>query len=358
LRIYGIPVYERVNKHANQKEEHLMKAIQARAPFGLDNLNPADIADAPAPRPGEISVRIRASSLNYHDYAVVMGMIPPADGRIPMSDGAGEVTAIGLGVSDYSVGDFVVSTFFPFWLDGTPPNDTFTRVPGDGLDGYAREAVTAPTSWFTHAPKGYSHAEAATLTCAGLTAWRALIVDGGIKPGATVLVQGTGGVSVFALQMAKAIGCTVIATSSSDEKLVRMKELGADHLINYKTTEAWGAKVQEITGGVGVDHVVEIGGSGTLDQSIIAARNGGHIALIGVLAGYAGNVTTVMLMGKQLRVQGLTVGSRQQQLDMIAAINVWGLKPVLDKSFPLANLADAFRHQASGTHFGKIVVEI
>jgi NADPH:quinone reductase-like Zn-dependent oxidoreductase len=341
-----------------QEEEPPMKAIQATAPFGLDNLNIAEIADAPAPGPGEITVRLRATSLNYHDYAVVMGMIPTADKRIPMSDGAGDVTAIGEGVTEFRVGDAVVSTFFPYWLDGAVPAESFTRVPGDGIDGYAREAVTAPTTWFTHAPKGYSHAEAATLTCAGVTAWRALVVDGRIKPGASVLVQGTGGVSIFALQMAKAMGCAVIATSSSDVKLERLRELGADHVINYKTTEAWGAKVLELTAGIGVDHVVEIGGSGTLDQSIMAVRVGGHVALIGVLAGYGGPVSTVMLMGKNVRVQGLTVGSRQHQKDMIAAIDTWGLKPVLDKSFPLAALGDAFRHQESGAHFGKIVVEI
>ncbi len=335
-----------------------MKAIQSQHPASLESLTLVDLADASAPGPGEITVRIRASSLNYHDYAVVKGMIPAADGRIPLSDGAGEVTAIGAGVTGYAVGDAVVSTFFPYWLEGVGPTDSFNRVPGDGLDGYARQSVTAPTTWFTPAPKGYSHAEAATLTCAGLTAWRALVVDGGIKPGATVLVQGTGGVSIFALQFAKAMGCTVIATSSSEAKLERLRALGADHLINYKTTEAWGAAALELTGGVGVDHVVEIGGAGTLDQSMIAARNGGHIAVIGVLAGYAGPVTTVMLMGKQLRVQGLTVGSRQHQLDMIAAINVWGLKPILDQRFPLAQLADAFRHQESGTHFGKIVIEV
>lgn len=335
-----------------------MKAIQISHPAGLDNLKLVDLPDAPAPGPGEISVRIRASSLNYHDYAVVMGMIPSAEGRIPMSDGAGEVTAVGSGVTDYKVGDAVVSTFFPYWLDGTPPNDAFTRVPGDGIDGYAREAVTAPTSWFTHAPVGHSHAEAATLTCAGLTAWRALVVDGEIKPGSSVLVQGTGGVSIFALQFAKAMGCTVIATSSNDAKLERLKALGADHLINYKQVEGWGAKVMELTGGTGVDHVVEIGGAGTLDQSMVAARNGGHVAVIGILAGYAGPVSTVMLMAKQLRVQGLTVGSRQQQIDMIRSINVCGIKPVLDKHFPLAELGDAFRHQASNTHFGKIIVDI
>jgi len=275
-----------------------------------------------------------------------------------MSDGAGEVVAVGEGVDDYKVGDAVVSTFFPFWLDGQPPTNGFKQVPGDGIDGYAREEVTAPTSWFTHAPEGYSHAESATLTCAGLTAWRALVVDGNIKAGSTVLVQGTGGVSIFALQFAKSMGCTVIATSSSNEKLERLKALGADHLINYKETEAWGAKALEITKGKGVDHIVEIGGAGTLDQSMIAARIGGRIALIGILAGVAGPVSTVVLMSKQLRVQGLTVGSRQQQLDMIAAINVSGIKPVIDSSFPLAKLADAFRHQESGSHFGKICIDI
>ena len=335
-----------------------MHAIQSRHPASLDSLTLTELPEPGAPGPGDIKVRLRASSLNYHDYAVVKGMIPSADGRIPMSDGAGEIVAIGDGVTGYAVGDTVVSTFFPYWLDGRPPTTAFTQVPGDGIDGYARDSVVAPGDWFTLAPTGYSAAEAATLTCAGLTAWRALVVDGGIKAGETVLVQGTGGVSIFALQFAKSMGCTVIATSSSDDKLERLRAMGADHLINYKTTPAWGVAALTATGGVGVDHVVEIGGAGTLDQSMIATRNGGHIAVIGILAGYAGPVSTVMLMGKQLRVQGLTVGSRQQQLDMIAAINVSGIKPVIDRHFPLAQLADAFRHQESGAHFGKIVIDI
>lgn len=241
-----------------------MKAIQLRAPASLDNLEFVDLPDPAAPGPGEIAVRLRASSLNYHDYAVVTGMIPTEENRIPMSDGAGEVTAVGEGVSEYQVGDTVVSTFFPDWLNGAPPPSGFKRVPGDGIDGYACEqAVGEVTSW-THAPKGYSAAEAATLTCAGLTAWRALFVDGCVKPGDTVLVQGTGGVSVFALQFAKAAGAKVIATSSSNEKLARLKELGADHLINYKEIAGWGQKALELTGGTGVDCVVEIGGPGTL----------------------------------------------------------------------------------------------
>jgi NADPH:quinone reductase-like Zn-dependent oxidoreductase len=335
-----------------------VKAIQSRHPATLASLTLVDLPDPAAPGPGQISVRIRASSLNYHDYAVVTGMIPAAEGRIPMSDGAGEVIAVGAGVTDYVVGDMVVSTFFPDWLDGTPPANAFTQVPGDGIDGFAREIVTAPVTSFTPVPAGYSAAQAATLTCAGLTAWRALVVDGQLKAGSTVLIQGTGGVSIFALQFAKAMGATVIATSSSDEKLARLKAMGADHLINYRETPEWGAAVLGLTGGVGVDHVVEIGGAGTLDQSMIATRIGGHVALIGVLAGYAGPVMTVVLMARNLRVQGLTVGSRQQQLDMIAAINATGITPVIDRHFPLADLAGAFRHQESGTHFGKIVVDI
>ncbi|MEH6790296.1 zinc-dependent alcohol dehydrogenase family protein [Parasphingorhabdus sp.] len=335
-----------------------MKAIQLKSPASLDNLTLVDLPEPAAPGPGQIAVRLRASSLNYHDYAVVTGMIPAAADRIPMSDGAGEVTAVGDGVSDFAVGDLVVSTFFPDWLDGTPPAGGFKRVPGDGIDGYAVEQAVRPATAWTHAPAGYSAAEAATLTCAGLTAWRALFVDGCVKPGDTVLVQGSGGVSIFALQFAKAAGATVIATSSSNEKLERLKQLGADHLINYKEVEAWGAKVLELTGGKGVDCVVEIGGPGTLDQSMMATRIGGHVALIGVLTGFAGPVQTGLLMAKNLRVQGLTVGSRAQQLEMIAAIEANGIRPVLDQSFPLADLADAFRHQESGQHFGKIIVDI
>ncbi|WP_234181105.1 zinc-dependent alcohol dehydrogenase family protein [Sphingopyxis sp. NFH-91] len=335
-----------------------MRAVRLRAPASLDNLTLADLADPGQPGPGEIRVRLAASSLNFHDYAVVAGMIPAADGRIPMSDGAGVVEAVGEGVTQFAVGDPVVSIFFPDWIDGAPPTSAFTRVPGDGIDGYAREVVVTPDHWFTRVPAGYSAAEAATLTCAGLTAWRALFVDDAIRPGSTVLVQGSGGVSIFALQFARAAGARVIATSSSDDKLARLKDLGADELINYKAVPAWGAKAMELTGGRGVDCVVEIGGAGTLDQSMIATRVGGHVALIGVLAGFAGPVQTALLMAKNLRVQGLTVGSRQQQLDMIAGIEANAIRPVISDHFPLEGLADAFRHQAANKHFGKIVVDI
>ncbi len=333
-----------------------MKAMRLKKPGGLDNLY-LDKAEAGAPGPGEIRVELHATSLNFHDLMVVKGMIPAEEGRIPMSDGGGIVTAIGAGVTEFAVGDHVASTFFPEWLAGEAVAEFMRLVPGDRSDGYAREAVTAPATWFTKAPKGYTHAEAATLTCAGLTAWRALVVNGNMKSGDTVLVQGTGGVSIFALQFAKAAGATVIATSSSDAKIERLKALGADHTINYRSEPNWGDAAKKFTGGRGVDHVVEIGGAGTMAQSIRASKIGGHIALIGVLAGFQGDVSTVTIMGMQLRVQGLTVGSRQSQQDMIRAIDANGIRPVIDSSFPLERLADAFRHQESNTHFGKICVE-
>ena len=335
-----------------------LAAVRVGSPASLDTLLPATAADPGQPGPGQIRVKLQASSLNFHDFAVVSGLIPAEAGRIPMSDGAGVVEAVGEGVSQFKPGDQVVSIFFPDWIDGAPPASAFTRVPGDGIDGYACQAVVTPEHWFTRVPAGYSAAEAATLTCAGLTAWRALFVDNAIRPGSTVLVQGSGGVSVFALQLAKAAGARVIATSSSDAKLERLKALGADELINYKEYPAWGLKALELTGGVGVDCVVEIGGAGTLDQSMMATRVGGHVALIGVLAGFAGPIQTALLMAKNLRVQGLTVGSRQQQLDMIAGIEANGIKPIISDHFPLANLADAFRHQAANSHFGKIAVDI
>jgi NADPH:quinone reductase-like Zn-dependent oxidoreductase len=310
-----------------------------------------------APGAGEILVRLHASSLNFHDYAVARGFLPTANGRIPMADGAGVVEAVGRDVTDFAVGDHVVSCFFPTWLDGVAPVADFSTTPGDGVDGYAREVVVTPATWFTRAPRGFSHAQAATLTTAGLTAWRALVVEGGLKAGDTVLVLGTGGVSIFALQFAKAMGATVIATSSSDEKLERVKGLGADHTINYKSDPEWGATVRRLTGGVGVDHVVETGGPGTLGQSIEAVRIGGHIGLIGTLTRQSGDLPLRVLMLKNARLQGILVGSRRQQQDMVRGIEAMPLEPVIDRCFPLEGLADAFRYEESGRHLGKICLE-
>jgi NADPH:quinone reductase-like Zn-dependent oxidoreductase len=335
-----------------------MRAVRIRAPGGLDRLELFELAEPGPPGPGEIAVRVHASSLNYHDYGVASGAMDPADGRIPLSDGAGVVEAVGQGVTTFKPGDNVVSLFFPQWADGPPRVGDFAMTPGDGVDGYARERVVRPAGWFTRAPEGYSHAEAATLTTAGLTAWRALVYDGGLKPGDTVLVLGTGGVSIFALQIARAAGATVIATSSSDEKLERVRSLGAAHTLNYKAEPQWGRAVLDWTGGRGVDHVVEVGGPGTLAQSIEAVAIGGHIHLIGVLTGFSGEVPTAALMAKQARLQGLIVGSRAHQEAMMRALEATGVKPVIDRSFPLDALADAFRHQESGGHFGKIAVEM
>lgn len=334
-----------------------MRAMKLAKPGGLDKLAPADVKAA-APGPGEIQVRVAASSLNFHDYAVVSGMLRVDDGRIPMSDGAGTVTAVGEGVGEFAEGDPVVSCFFPNWQDGEPELGKLIGVPGDHADGFAAETVTGPARAFTRAPANYTPAQSATLTCAALTAWRGLMVEARIKPGDVILTQGSGGVSIFALQFAKAAGCRVISTSSSNEKLDKLGALGADELINYRETEDWAGRALELTGGRGVDVVVEIGGAGTLPQSIKAVRVGGHISLIGVLAGVEGSVPTAALFSKNATLKGITVGSRAQQIDMISAIEANGIEPVIDSSYPLEQLADAFRHQESQRHFGKICVEV
>ena len=333
-----------------------MKVAAIKAPGGLDKIAIETRPD-PVAGPGEILVRVRASSLNFHDYAVAAGIIKTPDGRIPMSDGAGEVVAVGAGVSAYKAGDHVLSLFFPNWAGGGPTAERLGSVPGDHADGFAAEYVVMPASAFTRLPKGWSFAQAATLPCAALTAWRALVTEAQIKPGDVVLTQGTGGVSIFALQLAKAAGATVIATSSSAEKLARLKDLGADYLINYKEDASWGRTAAELTGGRGVDAVVEIGGPGTMNQSIAASRIGGHISLIGVLTGWSGEIATAAAMGKNVTIKGITVGSRQEQEEMIAAIDANGIRPVIDSSFPLDKIADAFAHQISQKHFGKICLD-
>lgn len=334
----------------------MSKAMIVETGGGFDKVAVGQ-SNASPPGAGEIKVRVHASSLNYHDYVVVSGTWGPEEPRIPMADGAGEVIAIGDGVSEFSVGDSVVSTFFPTWLDGTPQVDSFATVPGDGIDGFAREEVTAPATSFTHSPKNWTHAEASTLTTAGLTAWRALFADDHLKPGDTVLLQGTGGVSIFALQFAKMAGATVIATSSSDEKLERLKALGADHVINYRSDATWGETARALTGGRGVDHVVDVGGPSTLEQSMAAVRVAGHISLIGILSGVECSLQLIPALVKQIQLQGVLVGSRAHQIEMIRAIEGAGIRPVIDRRFPLEEIVAAFRHQESNKHFGKICLE-
>ncbi len=335
-----------------------MKAMRLRQPAGLDNLR---LEEAPSlsPGPGEIRVRVRAASLNFRDGLVVKGFFPVADGLIPLSDGAGEVLEIGEGVTEFQPGDAVVSTFHPKWLDGHMEKSQLDNSPGGPAHGFACQEATRPASHFTRAPRGLSATESATLTCAGVTAWRALITDGRVRPGDTVLVQGTGGVSLFALQFAKAAGARVIATSSSSEKLARLKALGADHVINYREEEKWGEVARELTGGLGVDHVVEVGGPNTLGQSFTAARTGGHIAIIGAVGGFdIDTMPFAIVQAKRLCLQAVTVGSRRDQMDMVRAIEAHGIRPVVDSTFDLERLADAFRHLQAGGHVGKICIEV
>lgn len=331
-----------------------MKALMLGKPGGIEQLKRVDLADPGTPGDDEIRVRLQACSLNYHDCCVINGIIPAADGRIPLSDGAGVVEDVGKGVTDFKIGDNVVSCFFPYWQHGPPTTGDFSSVPGDGVDGYAREIVVRPASWFTRAPQGFSHVESATLVTAGLTAWRALNSENTLRSGETVLILGTGGVSIFALQFAKLCGAVVIATTSSDEKRERLRELGADCTINYRTEPDWGEAVLHWTKGRGVDYVVEVGGPGTLPQSIKAVRVGGRIMLIGTLTGYQGEVPTVSLVTKQARLQGIVVGSHSQQVGLIHNIEARGLRPVVDRTFEFGNLADAVRYEESGAHFGKI----
>jgi NADPH:quinone reductase-like Zn-dependent oxidoreductase len=334
-----------------------MKCITLGARGGLDRITLVDRPDPGEPGPDDVRVRLHATSLNFHDYKVVSGDRPNTEGLIPMADGAGIVESVGELVTDFVPGDPVVSTFFPRWTDGPPPFGDFKTVPGDGVDGYAREVVVAPAAAFTRAPRGWSHAEAATLTTAGVTAWRALVADAGLKAGDTILALGTGGVAIVALKIATAMGARAIVTSSSDEKLERARTLGAAHTINYRSVPEWGAEVRRLTGGRGVDHVLELGGPGTLAQSIAAVRTGGHISLIGTLTGVAGSVPTAAMMVKQVRLQGLIVGSRRHQQELVRALEVTGIRPVVDRTFRLDALADAFRYEESGAHVGKIAVE-
>lgn len=337
--------------------EATVKAIRLRHPASYANLGLEDLPALP-PGPGEVTVRIFAASLNFRDMLVAKGYFPTFDGIVPLSDGAGEVTAVGEGVTEFQPGDAVVSTFHPTWRDGHIERSELNASPGGPADGYAAQLVTRSVSHLTHAPRGLSHVEAATLTCAGVTAWRAL-ANGPIRPGQTVLVEGTGGVSLFALQFGKAAGATVIATSSSEEKLARLSALGADHVVNYRETEKWGEAVLGLTDGLGVDHVIEVGGPHSLPQSLIAARTGGHIAIIGAAGGFdIDNIPFAITQAKRLRLQGVTVGSRRDQIDMVRAIEANGIRPVIDSTFPLERIADAFRHLESGSHFGKIVVSL
>ena len=311
-----------------------MKQIQLKKPGGLDNILFCD-ADVPKPKPNQIVIKIAASSLNYHDLLVALGFIPTEDGRVPLSDAAGEIVEIGSDVKDWKVGDHVMSVCFPNWQNGAPKYELLSFI-GDHEDGYATEYIAIQETAVTKMPSYMNFAQAATLPCAGLTAWRALVDDGNLKAGETVLVQGTGGVSIFALQLAKSMGAKVIATSSSEEKLNRLKELGADEVINYKETPEWGKEVLAKTNNEGVDHVIEVGGGGTFGESVRATKLGGHIALIGVLSGpNASEIVLPRIFLKQIRMSGISMANKESQIAMIDYLETNQIEPIISDSFPL-----------------------
>ncbi len=333
-----------------------MKSVTVQKPGGLDNLAIVE-KEAPKPKAGEILVQWHATSLNFHDYLVAVGGIPVSNGRIPMSDGAGEIIGVGEGVYNWKVGDKVMSLFFQNWMDGRPTLHKMVLVNGETIDGFITEQSCVPATSVTKMPKGYTYAEAATLPCAAATAWRGLMVEGNLQAGDSVLVQGTGGMSIAALQFAKAAGARVFATTSSPEKAERLKAMGAEAVVNYKEDPKWGKTILGLSGG-GVDHVLDVGGGSTMKQSIEAAKIDGHISSIGILGnGRKGEITFPKLFFKHIRLIGIAVGSKAMQENMVKAININGIKPIIDKSFAFDQLADAFRYQESGQHFGKIVLE-
>lgn len=333
-----------------------MKAVVIKKPGGLENISVVE-RTTPSPKAGEILVKWHATSLNFHDYLVAIGGIPVEDERVPMSDGAGEVIEVGEGVSKWKIGDRVMALFFPNWIEGTPTLDKTRFISGETVDGYMVEKSCLSAEAVTSIPEGYSYAEAATLPCAGLTAWRALVTEGNLKAGDTVLIEGTGGMSIFGLQIALAAGATVYATTSSEEKATRLKEMGATAVVNYKEDSRWGKTIFKMSGG-GVDHVLDVGGGSTMYNSIEAAKIGGSIISIGILGnGRKGEITFPKLFFKHLRMTGIAVDCRLSQEAMVRAINVSDFKPVIDRSFGFEELADAFRYQATGQHFGKIVLE-
>jgi NADPH:quinone reductase-like Zn-dependent oxidoreductase len=335
-----------------------MRAFQLPQATGIEALTKVDLPQSkPAHR--QVLVKVLACSLNFRDLAIVLGRyrMPTKPNVVPLSDGAGEVVEVGPGVTRVKVGDRVAGNFFQRWPGGHASADTQASALGGSIDGMLREYAVLEEDGVVKLPAHLSYQEGACLPCAGVTAWNALVEHGRLIAGQTVLVQGTGGVSMFALQFCKLFGADVIATSSSDAKLERAKKLGAAHGVNYKTTPDWDKAAVELTGGVGVDQVVEVGGAGTIAKSLGALRIGGKISMIGVLSG-AADLNPMLIMGKRANVQGISVGSTQMFEAMNRAITVAGMKPVIDKVFPFEETPAAFRHMQSAQHFGKIVIDL
>lgn len=334
-----------------------MRAYEIRSPEGIDALY---LADRPQPRPGpgQVLVRLNASSINYRDLMNVLD--PPGRGiaypRIPNSDGAGEVVAVGDGVARFQLGDRVAGSFFQRWVDGGITAKAMASALGGPIDGLLAEYAVLEAGGLVKIPEHLSYEEAATLPCAALTAWHILVEMGRLKAGDTVLTLGTGGVSIFALQFAAMQGARVIVTSSSNRKLVRAAELGAWQTVNYRENPDWDEEVLAMTEGRGADLVVEVGGAGTLEKSIQAVRIGGSIGLVGVLTG--GEIDPTSVMRKSIRLQGIYVGSRAMFESMNRAIAANELRPIIDRRFGFDEARAAFHHMQGGGHFGKIVIDI
>jgi NADPH:quinone reductase-like Zn-dependent oxidoreductase len=337
-----------------------MKVVEIQGGFGLENVVVADRPE-PSAGPGQAVVRVQAVSLNYRDLLVAKGTYNPKQPLplIPCSDGIGEVIAIGQGVSRVKVGQRVAGIFAQGWLDGPPSRDKLHATTlGGPLDGVLAEQVSFDAEGLVEVPEHLTNAEAAALPCAGVTAWSALVRHGRVKPGERVLVMGTGGVAIFALQIAKLLGAEVIVTSSSDDKLMRACELGADHGINYRSTQKWYKEVQAVTGGNGVEHIIEVGGVGTLQQSLRCVAMGGTIYLIGVLAGPEAPLNLTPLLMQDVRLQGIIVGPRVSFEELGRAVARHQLRPVVDRVFSMSETAKALQYMADGKHFGKICIHV
>ena len=334
-----------------------MQAYEIQA-FGFESIKLVERPD-PSPGPGQVLLKMRAWSLNYRDLMVAKGQYNPKlrMPAVPLSDGVGEVVQLGAGVSRVKIGDRVAGAFMPKWICGEiTESKARSALGGGGPDGMLAELVAISEEGVVHVPDHLSDEEGATLPCAGVTAWHALFEEGRLKAGDTVLVQGTGGVSIFALQLARCGGARVIVTSSRDDKLARAAQLGASDGINYNTTPKWDERVRELTGGAGVDYIVEVGGAGTLTQSMRAIKSGGQISLIGVLTGGTGQINPLPILMRNIRVQGIFVGSRDMFEAMNRAISLHKLKPVVDRVFPFRDAVAAYRHMESALHFGKVVI--
>jgi NADPH:quinone reductase-like Zn-dependent oxidoreductase len=335
-----------------------VKAWQIIERGSLDGLHPVELPQ-PTPAHGQVLVRIRAVSLNYRDLIATRmarpGMLTPL---IPCSDGAGDVVAVGEGVSRWRVGTRVAGCFFQSWTSGRVSREMIHTDLGGARHGVLAEYVALNADAAVAIPDHLSYHEASTLPCAAVTAWQALMENGKLRAGETVLLLGTGGVSIFALQLAKLHGARVIITSSSDEKLARARQLGADETINYRAIPDWPARVHELTHKFGVDHVIEVGGAGTLEKSLKALRYGGQIHYIGVLSGYEGTINPWAIIAKSAVVHGVYVGSRETFENLNRCIAQNKLRPVIDRVFPFAEVREAFALMEEGGHFGKIVIDL